>query len=202
MYPAGASHSHSGWEQSCLAIRVEDVLQNPQVHAMTGSALAAWCHCCLIGKLRFEVECRLRLTERSRPCIWSTHAEHFICKKSDLFHLQIEAAIEALHLEHTCKMFSLQQYSLLFNLQIEAAIEALDPDHKCQEFWHGKEDRNAARQGRVLPLVAADAGSAPSAGPRKARKPRRPRSALCPIHLVLWIITMLSLLLQCTSPLQ
>ena len=60
-------------------------------------------------------------------------------------------------------------------LQIEAAIEALDPEHTCQEFWHGKEDRDAARQGQPPPSAASDSGSAPSAGPRKARKPRRPR---------------------------
>ena len=63
-------------------------------------------------------------------------------------------------------------------MQIEAAIEALDPEHKCQEFWHGKEDRNAARQGRAPPSDAADAGPAASAGPRRAKRPRRPRCGL------------------------
>ncbi|KAK9835596.1 hypothetical protein WJX74_003803 [Apatococcus lobatus] len=59
--------------------------------------------------------------------------------------------------------------------EIESAIEALDPEHLCQEFWCGKEDRDAARQGQPPPSAASDSGSAPSAGPRKARKPRRPR---------------------------
>ncbi|KAK9857596.1 hypothetical protein WJX84_011650 [Apatococcus fuscideae] len=63
--------------------------------------------------------------------------------------------------------------------EIEAAIEALDPEHKAAEFWHGKEDRDAARQGRAPPSAAAapGSGSAPCAGPRKARKPRKPRGA-------------------------